>query len=44
MLASVATRLEKKPLVLVLLIDARFVAKKLVELPLVITDEDAKMF
>ena len=59
MLAKVATRDEKKPLVEVLLVDTRlvtprlvavalikllFVAKKLVEDPLVIIEEEAKMF
>ena len=44
MLAKVATRLEKNPLVLVALDAMRLVVEKLVELPLVITEEDAKIF
>ena len=43
-LAKVATREEKNPLVLVALVAVRLVVKKLVELPLVITEEDAKIF
>jgi hypothetical protein len=44
MLARVATRDEMNELVLVLLVEARLVAKKLVEDPLVITEVEAKMF